>query len=325
MKEVRFGIIGCGDVTEVKSGPAFQKIEGSDLSMVMRRDSAKVKDYAHRHKVAKYTTDYKALIQDDSVDAIYIATPPKYHHYYTLEAARAGKPVYVEKPMAMSVDECQEMIDVCKEEGVPLYVAYYRRGQEKFLRAKEMMDQGLIGDIRSFHYVFTGKVPEYNPERAWLLEAEEAGGGMLYDIGSHMVDIITYLFGEVAQASGCSVNQSKVYNVADMTSGWMQFESGVSGTLQLTFNGYDEEDCLTIVGSLGSIKIGIMNLKPIWLSVQGKEEVIEVEQLEHVQQPYIQMVVDSLLGRKEMDTTGTYGLVTQAILEAFKTSGIYRP
>src|SRR5882757_10269989 len=103
---IRWGIIGCGDVTEVKSGPALQRATGSALVAVMRRDRAKAEDYARRHGVARAYDDAAALIADPDVDAVYVATPPSSHAAYTLAAARAGKPVYVEKPMALSHAEC---------------------------------------------------------------------------------------------------------------------------------------------------------------------------------------------------------------------------
>lgn len=251
MEKIKFGIIGCGDVTEKKSGPAFRKIEGSDLTMVMRRDEEKLVDYAKRHEINDYTTDYKKLLNSDNVDAIYIATPPKWHHFYVLEAAKAKKPIYVEKPMALTVEQCEEMVKLCKENEVALFVAYYRRGQEKFKYVKSLLSNSYIGEIRSFHYTYTSKMIEVSPERNWLLNKEEAGGGLLYDIGSHMIDILLFFFGDVKVVCGNSHNQSKQYDVNDITSGFLVFESNVQGSLQLTFNGHEEEDELVIIGTKG--------------------------------------------------------------------------
>ena len=144
MKQVRWGIIGCGDVTEVKSGPALQKAEGSQLVAVMRRNGALAQDYARRHGVPRWYDDAQQLIDDPEVDAVYIATPPHMHKEYTLAVARAGKPVYVEKPMALNAAECQEMIDACHSAGVPLFVAYYRRALPRFVKVKELVDSGVI-------------------------------------------------------------------------------------------------------------------------------------------------------------------------------------
>ena len=127
MTRIRWGIIGCGDVTEVKSGPAFAKADGSALVAVMRRTAELAEDYARRHGVPRWYADAEALVRDPEVDAVYVATPPSSHREYVLLAARHDKPVYVEKPMAMNHRECLDMVAACRDAGVPLFVAYYRR------------------------------------------------------------------------------------------------------------------------------------------------------------------------------------------------------
>lgn len=320
MKIINFGIIGCGDVTEKKSGPAFQKIEGSNLLAVMRRNEEKLIDYANRHNVSRYSTDYLELLIDENIDAIYIATPPKMHHYYTLEAAKYGKAVYVEKPMAMSVAECEEMIQVCKDNKVPLFVAYYRREQDKFKKVKEMIETNEIGEIRSFNYFYSSKIPTIDPNRSWLLSKEVAGGGLLYDIGSHMIDTIIYMFGEVKMATGISSNQSGVLNVNDVTSGIIQFKNNVQGSIQLTFNGYENRDELTIIGSKGTLRFSIMSNDNLSIIKENETYEISFPNMEHVQLPLIKKVVSTLLEKDNYDTSGLYGLRTQEILETFENS-----
>lgn len=143
--QINWGIIGVGDVCEIKSGPAFNTINGSRLVAVMRRSASLAKDYAERHGVPKWYHDADILINDPEVNAIYIATPPHVHPYYTKIVAEAGKPVYVEKPMAKTYSECQDMIEVCKQKGVPLFVAYYRRALANFLAIKNWVQDGRIG------------------------------------------------------------------------------------------------------------------------------------------------------------------------------------
>ena len=157
MKEIRWGIIGCGNVTEVKSGPGFQKAKGSQLTAVMRRNGKLAEDYAIRHNVPKWFDNADSLIHDPGVDAVYIATPPSTHKQYTLAVANTGKPVYVEKPMAMSYDECREMIQVCEKNNVPLFVAYYRRTLPQFLKIKELLGNNAIGAVRSVIVTFYKK------------------------------------------------------------------------------------------------------------------------------------------------------------------------
>ena len=143
--KIRWGIIGVGDVTEVKSGPAFYKTEHSELAAVMRRNPEKAADYAKRHNVPKWYSNASELIHDPEVDAVYIATPPDSHAKYAIEVMHAGKPVYVEKPMAKNYTECLEMLEVSEKTGQPLWVAYYRRSLPAFLKVKELVETGAIG------------------------------------------------------------------------------------------------------------------------------------------------------------------------------------
>lgn len=320
MSKINFAIIGCGDVTEKKSGPAFQKVEGSGLEAVMRRDKEKLIDYARRHEIRKYSTDYLDLLRNDAVDAVYVATPPNMHHFYTLEAAKYGKAVYVEKPMALTVADCEEMIRVCRDNHVPLFVAYYRREQEKFRKTKALVDSLEIGEIRAFNYLYSSGEPVLNPDRAWLLSKEVSGGGLLYDIGSHMVDTLIYLFGDVQMATGISNNQSKTFQVDDATTGMIRFRSGVQGSLQLSFNGNENQDQLTIIGSKGTLKLSIMSNEPLTLVKDDMNLEFRFDEMEHVQMPLIKRVVETLLGKDSLDATGIDGLRTQEILETFSNS-----
>ena len=187
MDHIRWGIIGCGDVTEVKSGPGFQKADGSSLLAVMRRDGKLAEDYANRHQVPRWYDDANELINDPDVDAVYVATPPAFHKEYVLRCAKVGKPVYVEKPMAMNTAETLEMTKACKEADVPLFVAFYRRSMPRFLRIKELLDSKIIGDIRYVTVRNTTPCLEDTEvkELPWRVDPALAGGGYFMDIGCH--------------------------------------------------------------------------------------------------------------------------------------------
>jgi predicted dehydrogenase len=144
---IKWGIIGCGDVTEVKSGPAFNRVPRSQLAAVMRRNGDKAKDYAARHGVPKWYTNATALINDPGVNAIYIATPPLYHEAYAVQALQAGKPVYVEKPMTLDAPGAERMTAAANATGAKLSVAHYRRQWPLFLRIKALLDEGVLGRI----------------------------------------------------------------------------------------------------------------------------------------------------------------------------------
>jgi hypothetical protein len=147
MKKINWGIIGCGDVTEIKSGPAFNKVNNSSLVAVMRRDAEKAKDYARRHKVPAWYNDANKLINDPNVNAIYIATPPSSHEAYAIAAIDAGKPVYVEKPMTLNQEAAIRMAQYASAKNVQLCVAHYRRAQPLFKQIKLLLDSTAIGQI----------------------------------------------------------------------------------------------------------------------------------------------------------------------------------
>ncbi|NLX82604.1 MAG: Gfo/Idh/MocA family oxidoreductase [Clostridiales bacterium] len=323
MKVIRFGMIGAGSVAEKKSAPALQKTPGSSLVAVMRRDAVKLQDYARRHGIARYSTQAKDILEAPDIDAVYIATPPGSHCSYTLEAALKGKAVYVEKPMARTVQEARQMVDTCKKAGVPLFVAYYRRAQPRFLKAKELIDSGALGEVRSFTYQYACPVPEDDPLRPWLLTRKDAGGGLLYDIGSHMVDSIIFMLGQPKEVIGRTDNLSQARETADQSSALMRFESGVQGSLQLSFNVASRLDRLFIMGTRGSLTMSIMGYEPLILEREGVLETLPYPQPEHVQSYLITRVVNTLRGLDNLDSTGRSALQTQEILEAIDNSAMW--
>lgn len=321
MKPVVFGMIGAGRVAEVKSAPAIQKAEGAVLAAVMRRDAEKLADYAKRHGIPRYSTRYQDILEDPAITAVYIATPPGSHAFYTLEAARHGKAVYVEKPMARTASEARQMVEACKAAGVPLFVAYYRRAQPRFLKAKALIDSGALGEVFSFNYLYTCPVPGEDPARPWLLTRDIAGGGLLYDIGSHMVDSIIFMLGEPAEVIGRSANQTRARDTDDMASALMRLKNDRQGSLQLSFNAASRTDRLTILGTRGSLTLSIMGYEPLLLEREGVVETLPYPQPEHVQSYLITRVVNTLRGLDDLDSTGQSALQTQEILQAIDQSG----
>jgi predicted dehydrogenase len=310
MDVVRWGIIGCGDVTEVKSGPGLQKANGSALVAVMRRNGEKAMDYAARHGVGKWTDNADAIIHDPEVDAVYIATPPDSHALYTKRVAAAGKPVYVEKPMARTYGECLEMLDVCKQAGVPLFVAYYRRQLPQFVHVKELLDAGAIGKVRAVTVtLYQAPKPGDNDTEnvPWRIAPEISGGGYFFDLASHELDILDYLLGPIAQAQGFAGNQAGLYKAEDIVTGSFRFASGVQGAgmWSFTMDAHEARDQIEIVGDRGRIQFACFELdKPVVVVRQGEREEKRFVMPAHVQQPLIQTLVDQLRGRGECPSTG---------------------
>jgi predicted dehydrogenase len=311
MEQVHWGIIGCGNVTEVKSGPAFYKCEGSELVAVMRRSGDKAADYARRHNVAKWYDDADELIDDPAVNAVYVGTPPGSHEEYTIKAARAGKPVYVEKPMARSHAECERMVKACKEAGVPLFVAYYRRCLPTFLKVKELVESGAIGAVR-FATVSLYQPPSENDRDPgnlpWRVLPELSGAGHFFDLGSHQLDYLDYLLGPIETAQGQSANQAGWYPAEDIVSASFKFESGVlgSGVWCFTLSEPTRREHTELVGEGGKITFSSFNLDaPLRLETARGTEEIHLPPPEHVQQPLIQSIVDQLRGQGQCPSTGT--------------------
>ncbi|HEX3730069.1 MAG TPA: Gfo/Idh/MocA family oxidoreductase, partial [Opitutaceae bacterium] len=230
--EVRWGIIGCGDVTEVKSGPGFQKAAGSRLVAVMRRNGALAADYARRHQVPKWYDDAGALIGDPEVDAIYIATPPDSHASYALQAAAAGKPAYVEKPMARHAPECDRMVAAFQQADLPLYVAYYRRRLPRCLAAEELL-RSAIGTLTAIQYRYGAPKHLAGPE--WRIDAATAGGGLFLDLGSHELDLIDYLTGPLQHVSGQAVHLASRHELEDGVQLTFRNPAGVPGVASWNF------------------------------------------------------------------------------------------
>jgi predicted dehydrogenase len=322
MEQINWGIIGCGDVTEVKSGPAFNKVPQSSLVAVMRRDAAKVKDYASRHGVPKYYTDAQALINDPDINAIYIATPPDSHEAYTLAAIAAGKPVYVEKPMTLHTASAEKMVTAAHENNIKLVVAHYRREQPLYQQLKEIVDSKILGDIRLVKLSMIKK--RLTPEQlsvdktSWRVNTAIAGGGLFHDLAPHQLDILYYLFGKAQRVQGISTNQSKLYDADDMVSGTILFENGIlfQGNWCFSLANVTEEDSCEIIGEEGRVRFSFFNPAPLIVQTATAEQAYEFPALQHVQQPMIEKVVQYFLGNAVNPCSGKDGVTIMEWLDA---------
>jgi 1,5-anhydro-D-fructose reductase (1,5-anhydro-D-mannitol-forming) len=323
MKRIRWGSIGCGDVCEVKSGPGFQKVAGSELVAVMRRDRDKAADFARRHGVPRFYADAEALIADPEVDAIYVATPPSTHLPYTQMAARAGKPIYVEKPMARTRAECDQMVAACAAAGVPLFVAYYRRALPRFLRVKALLDEGRLGEVRAVAVTLFQPPEPAHLDRSnlpWRVLPEIAGAGIFLDLASHTLDLLDHLLGPIERATGHAANLGGLYPAEDTVTGQMVFASGVQAVGLWSFVASDRRDRVEIIGSRGRLTFATFDDEPLVLETAAGREELRIPHPPHVQQPLIQTVVDELLGRGRCPSTGTSGARTSGVMDALLAS-----
>lgn len=319
IKKVRWGMIGCGSVTEVKSGPGFQKATGSELVAVMRRDGELAKDYAKRHGVPGWYDRAEDLIRDPQVDAVYVATPPSTHMKYALLAIEAGKPVYIEKPMGLDDEECQIVLDAAKAKGVPVYVAYYRRALPYFLKIKELLDKNLIGEVRAVTVTQYRKSENVDPSNLpWRLVPEISGGGLFHDLGCHTLDVLDMLLGPITSSNGQASNQGKISPADDTVSLNFSFENGIIGTGLWCFDAHENREWNEIIGTLGKIKFTTFTFEPIELHTADGIESFTIEPPEHIQQPLIQTIVDELLGQGTALSTGESATRTTQIIDTLQ-------
>lgn len=302
MKEISWGFIGCGEVTEKKSGPAFNEVPGSHVEAVMSRTEEKARSYAERHHIKKWYTDPQELINDPDINAIYIATPPSSHATFAIMAMRAGKPVYVEKPLAASYEDCVRINRVSEQTGIPCFVAYYRRYLPYFQRVKDIINRGDIGNIINVQIRFS--VPprdlDYNSHSTlpWRLQPDVAGGGYFYDLAPHQLDLIQDLFGVIIKAHGYCANRAHLYNVEDTVSAVFEFDSGVVGSGSWCFIGHQsaKEDRVEIIGDKGMLSFSVYTYDPIQLVTSEGAVSINVENPAYMQLPIIKTVIEDLQG-----------------------------
>lgn len=318
-KTINWGIIGCGDVTEIKSGPAFNKVPKSRLVAVMRRNAEKAKDYAQRHGVEKWYSNADELINDPDVNAIYVATPPFYHEEYVIKAMRAGKTVYVEKPMAVDASSAKKIEQVAKQTGVKLCVAHYRRQQPLFLKIKELLEQKLIGEVRLVNMQMLQPHQSNiiaQTEVNWRIDPSISGGGLFYDLAPHQLDLMLYFFGAPKKISGISLNSGGFYKADDTTSGQIVFENNILFNGAWCFVASERRDHCEIIGTEGKISFSIFDHNPVIVTTGKVETVLEFEKIPHVQQPMIQKVVEFFLGQSTNPCSAQEGLEVMKMMDA---------
>jgi predicted dehydrogenase len=318
LKPLRWGIIGCGDVTEIKSGPAYQQTEGFELVAVMRRSLKKAEDYAKRHGVPKYYDDAEALIEDHEVDAVYIATPPDSHMYYALKVAKAGKPCCIEKPMARNFDECVKINQAFKNHGIPLFVAYYRRTLPRFLKVKEWLERDLIGKVRHVNWVLNQAPSKIDLEGSynWRTDKVVAPGGYFDDLASHGIDLFSFLLGDITKARGYSLNRAGLYSAPDTVAGAWLHNSGITGTGTWNFGVAGETDRVEIYGSKGSISFSVFHDHPLSIEVGNEKKEMAIAHPNPIQLPHVTAMQIAMTKGVGHPSTGDTAMLTNWVMDS---------
>ena len=318
MEKICWGIIGCGNVTEVKSGPAFNKVEHSSLIAVSRRDEEKLADYVKRHQVPMSFTNALDLIHSDHINAFYIATPPDVREAYAIEAMQLGKPVYLEKPMALNLAACKRLKAVSEKLGVKLSVAHYRRNLPLFLEVKNILSQDVIGAVKEVQITMLKKTDKAAQDPFnWRIDPSIAGGGYFYDSAPHQIDLVFYFFGKPKSFSGISTNKAGLYKAEDYVKGSIELENGIicKGLWDFSING-EEKDEFLIIGEKGTIRFPVFGLF-IEVEMNGNTNTIHFEVPKHNQQNHIQAVVNYFLDKGQNPCSAEDAILSMEVMEAF--------
>lgn len=316
-KPIRWGIIGCGAVTEVKSGPAYQKTAGFELSAVMRRDLMLAQDYAKRHQVARCSDNAEEIINDDTIDAVYIATPPDSHKHYALLVAAAGKPCCIEKPLAPSYQESLAIVQAFEEANTPLFVAYYRRSLPRFNKVKSLLESGAIGQVRhiSWHLSKPANTLDTSGEYNWRTDKTIAPGGYFDDLASHGLDLFSFLLGDFQQAKGIVSNQQGLYSAADAVSACWLHNTGVTGVGSWNFGGASRQDTVSIIGSEGELKFSVFDEVPVVLSQGDKQQTFTIDNPENIQLNHVGNIYQHLVNNEPHPSMGNSALHTSWVMD----------
>ena len=321
MSKINWGIIGCGNVTEKKSGPAFNNIPGSKLVAVMRRDAEKAADYAKRHGVGKWYSDAGLLMNDTEINSISIATPPASHLEYAIAALKKGLNVYVEKPVTRNAADARQLAEAVKQTGGKLTVAHYRRALPMFLKVKELLDNKTIGEVRTVQIrMWKTLQPDLvaNSETNWRLRPELSGGGYFHDLAPHQLDLMLFYFGQPEKYHGFSLNQSGLTPADDHVCGEILFKNKVVVNGSWSFNVAESEaiDTCEIIGTEGKITFPFFGTFIHWKNGTG-EDTLNFTHPQHIQQPMIGKIVAYFNGEGPNPCSIVEAVVLMDILDAF--------
>ena len=308
MRILKWGLIGAGDIARKRIAPALRDLPNCELTAVSRQRAELAEEFANEFGARKWFADWRALVADEEVEAVYIATPVYLHYEQTIAAAKAGKHVLCEKPMALNPAECAEMIEVCRVNNVKLGIAYYRHFYPVIERIKQIIESGEIGkavfaNINSFEYF--DPAPD-NPRR-WLLEKAKSGGGPMMDFGCHRIEVLTNLFGSVKRVESIITNVAFEREVEDTATAIFQFESGTCANLTVTHAAIEAQDTLDIFGTKGSIHVAVLNQNEIKIKSETGERVENLPPHKNVHQPLIADFVEAVFENRQPQVNGKIG------------------
>lgn len=315
--KIRWGMLGCGNVTEIKSGPCYTMVEGFELRGVFNRTLEKARDYAKRHSVPLVFESVEAMLKSDEIDAIYIATPPDSHLEFARMVAKAGKPCCIEKPLAPNFVDAQSIHQLFSRANLPLFVAYYRRSLPRFNKVKDIIDSGALGKIRHLSWVYSRGPSELDKTRNynWRTDKAIAAGGYFDDLASHGLDLFAFLAGNIERASGFCENQQGFYSAADAVVGAWVHSNGATGTGVWNFASEQFEDKVCIKGSEGSLTFSVFEECLVTLNSPAGQQNFVIENPVNVQFYHVENIRRHLAGEAPHPSLGESAVHTAWVMD----------
>lgn len=316
MRKVGWGLVGCGDISRKRVAPALRDLENCELVAVSRADAARAESFAREFGARSWHADWRDLVRDPEVEAVYVATPVHLHAEQSIEAAEAGKHVLCEKPMALSVGECERMNAAAQANGVRLGVAYYRRFYPAVERVAEIIRSGEIGaPVVAQANAFERFEPSLDHPRRWLIERRLSGGGPMFDFGCHRVEVLLNLFGRAVEVKGLTSNVVFEREVEDIACALVRFEHGTQAVITAAHAAREPRDTLEIFGSEGSIRIGVLNEGRLVIkSARGEREELHTPHA-NLHQPLIDDFARAVVEGRQPRVDGAVGQAVSEVLE----------
>jgi len=315
---IKWGLIGCGDIARKRVAPALRDAPMCELIAVSRAKAELAESFASEFGARQWYSDWRALLMDEEIDAVYVATPVHLHSEQTIAAAESGKHVLCEKPMAMDVAECDRMIAACRSNGVKLGIAYYRHFYPVVHRVKELIDSGelgvpIIAQVNAFEWFD----PEPSHPRAWLIKKEFSGGGPMFDFGCHRIEVLLNIFGAVRDVKATLANAYFHREVEDLATAIFQFESGTSATLTVAHSAREPQDTLDVFCSEGSIHVPVLNEGTMRVLSAAGERIEKHPNHPNIHQPLIEDFANAIWENREPKVTGEIGRAVSLLTADF--------
>ena len=316
MRKVGWGLIGCGDIARRRVAPALRDLDNCELIVVSRADAERAEVFAREFGAKRWHADWRDLIEDPEIEAVYVATPVHLHAAQAIAAAEAGKHVLCEKPMALSVGECARMNAAAEASGVRLGVAYYRRFYPAVERVAELLRSGEIGaPVLAQMNAFERFEPAPDHPRRWLLERRLSGGGPMFDFGCHRVEVLLNLFGRAAAVKGLTSNAAFAREVEDTACALIEFEGGAQAVLSVTHAAREPQDTLEVFGTRGSVRADVLNDGRLRIKTDAGEREESHTPHPNLHQPLIDDFARAVVEGRSPRVDGAAGQAVSEVLE----------